>query len=101
MWIKVKTLNNGEVFVNADEVKAILPFDTNGAKGTNVYFNLQEAPLQIKTTLSELDTLLDVNSIEKCIDRLKVENMQLAQQIQYGKAFDEIYGARAKKGNKK
>lgn len=99
MWIKVKTQNDQDVFVNADKIEVIFPLNTEDGQGCNLFFNAQELPLRVKTTLEQIDTLLDVNSIEKCIDRLKLENMQLAQRMQYDKVFDEIYGAKAKKGN--
>ena len=99
MWIKVTMLDDRDVFVNADKIESIFPFDTKEGRGCNLYFNAKELPLKTKTTLNQLDTLLNVNSIEKCIDRLKVERAQLEQQIQFDKIFDEIYGARAKKGN--
>lgn len=99
MWIKVKTVSDQEIFVNADKIEVIFPFDTKDGQGCNLFFNAQELPLRVKTTPEQMDTLLGANSIEKCIDRLKLENAQLAQQMQYSKAFDEIYGARAKKGN--
>lgn len=100
MWIKVKMSNDRDVLVNSDKVEVIFPFNTEDGQGCNLYFDRQKPPLQVKTTLEQIDTLLDVNSIEKCIDRLKVENMQLAQRMQYDKVFDEIYGARAKKRSK-
>ena len=96
MFIKVKTQNDQDVFVNADKIEVIFLFNTEGDQGCTLYFDTQRVPLQVKTTAEQIDTLLDVNSIEKCIDRLKVENMQLEQQMQYDKVFDEIYG---KKGN--
>ena len=96
MWIKVKTQNDRDVFVNADKVEAIFPFNTEDGQGCNMYFDRQKSPLQVKTTPEQIDTLLDVNSIEKCIDKLKLKNLQLRQQIQYDKIYDEIYGARAK-----
>lgn len=99
MWIKVKTENDRDVFVNTDKVEVISPFNTEDGQGCNLYFDRQKPPLRVKTTAEQIDTLLDVNSIEKCIDRLKVENMQLSQKMQYDKAFDEIYGVRAKKEN--
>lgn len=101
MWIKVKTENDQDVFVNADRVEVIFPFNTKDGQGCNLCFNSRELPLRVKTTAEQIDALLDVNSIEKCIDRLKVENMQLAQKMQYDEAFDEIYGTRAKEGNNK
>jgi hypothetical protein len=99
MWIKVKTMSDQDIFVNADRVEVIFPFVTEDGQGCNLFFKAQELPLRVKITPEQMDTLLDANSIEKCIDRLKLENMQLAQRMQYDKAFDEIYGARAKKGN--
>lgn len=98
MWIKVKTINDRDIFVNADKLDIIYPYATEDGQGCNLYFNTRKAPLKVKATFEQLDTLLDVNSIEKCIDRLKVENMQLEQRMQYDKIFDEIYGARAKEG---
>ena len=97
MWIKVTMQDDQDVFVNADRIDVIVPFDTGDGQGCKLCFNAQEPPLKIKTTLNQLDTLLNVNSIEKCIDRLKVERAQLEQQMQFDKIFDEIYGARAKK----
>lgn len=93
--------NNQDVFVNTDNVDIISPFGTEDGQGCNLFFNVQDMPLQVKTTFEQIDTLLNVNSIEKCIDRLKVENMQLELQMQYDKIHDEVYGARAKKGNNK
>lgn len=94
MWIKVKMLNDQDVFVNADKVKFIIPSDAEDGKGCKLFFNTQDVPLQVKTTPEQIDTLLDINSIEKCIDRLKQENMQLEQRIQYDKIYAELYGAR-------
>ena len=101
MWIKVKMTNNQDVFVNSDKVEIISPFGTEDAQGCNLFFSSRDVPLQVKTTPEQIDTLLNVNSIEKCIDRLKIENMQLELQMQYDKIHDEVYGARAKKGNNK
>ena len=47
----------------------------------------------VKTTPEQIDMLLDVNSIEKCIDKLKLENLQLKQRMQYDKIHEDIYGA--------
>lgn len=99
MWIKVKMQDDQDVFVNADKIEAIFPFNTKGGRGCNLFFNAQESPLRVKTTAEQIDMLLDVNSIEKCIEKLKFENMQLVQRTQYDKVFDEIFGARAKEGN--
>ena len=98
MWIKVKTENDRDAFVNADKVETIFPFNDEHGQGCKLYFNSKELPLPVKTTSTQLDMLLYVNSIEKCFDRLEVENMQLRQQMQYDKIHDEVYGARAKKG---
>lgn len=72
MWIKLKTENDQDVFVN-------FPFNIEDGQGCNLFFNSRDLPLKVKTTLSQMDMLLDANSIEKY------------------KIFDEIYGARAKK----
>jgi hypothetical protein len=101
MWIKVKMQNDREVFVNADKIEVIFPFNREDGQGCDIFFDRQKAPLRVKTTIEQIDTLLDVNSIEKCIDRLKLENMQLAQRMQYDKIYDETYCTNAKKGNSK
>lgn len=96
MWIKVTKLDDVDVYINADKLEVIYPYDTGDDQGCILYFNGEEVPLKTKTTFNQLDTLLNVNSIEKCIDRLKAESLQLKQRMQYREIFDELYGARAK-----
>ena len=71
MWIKVKTINDQDILVNADKLDTIYPSATKDGQCCNLYFGTRELPLRVKTTFEQLDTLLDVNSIEKCIERLK------------------------------
>ena len=99
MWIKVTRLDDVDVLVNADKIEAIYPFDAKDGRGCNLYFNTGEVPLKTKTTIDQLDTLLDVNSIEKCIDRLKVENTRLKRQMQFDKMLNELCDTNAKNGN--
>ena len=94
MFIKVKTMQDAEILINASLVTRIIHFVRDeGQEGCHLEFT-NGAIQEVKVSLGELETLTEANSIEKIIEKLRIENMRIETHNQYQKLIDELIGGR-------
>lgn len=97
MFVKVKDIYDKEVLLNSDYIQAITRrvMADGTEEGCNVFIcGVKELPMELHSSFEELEMLLDVVSTEKRIEQLKIENIRLAQRMQFEEIFSEIYGGK-------
>lgn len=74
--------------LNADNVVSITPIDETLSNCRVECVN--DIVYEVYQPFNQLEYMLQPNSIEKEIDRIKVENAQIAMRMQYDKAVSTI-----------
>jgi hypothetical protein len=94
MFIKVKANDGHEFMLNADNIISITPLDETLSRCRVEC--VDDCSFEVSQPFNQLEYMLQANSIEKEIDRLKVENMQTAMRMQYDEIHSSIYGGKRK-----
>ena len=74
MFIKIEGLDKEPMLVNAETIRIITEHETPETTFCRIHFDTEDASLDTLNTLMMLESLLDANSVEKQIARLKYEN---------------------------
>lgn len=99
MFIKVKIADDKEVMLNSDIIACVKPFiRPDPDTGEDVYECYVDfiggGILEVCQPFNQLEYILQANSIEKEIDRLKRENAQTAMRMQYDEIYSTLYGGK-------
>lgn len=95
MFIKINRKLDGEpILVNTEAIASIVEHRTPDETFCRISFKDSEEIIDVKHTLANFEFLLEVNSIERQIAKLKLENLQLQGQIMYQTVHDELIGGR-------
>lgn len=76
MFIKVKGINHKWVLINIDKIVLIEEPKQPNERGCTIHLD-ENSCLRTKSTMAELEMLLDADSVEKRIEALKLENTKL------------------------
>ena len=75
MFIKVKRQNGEPILINSEKI-VIIEEPKHNDEGCTIYFSETDG-LRTKSTMAELEMLLDADSVEKRIEALQIENARL------------------------
>lgn len=92
-FIEITPLCGLKRIVNASHIASIDEHITPDITFTQVRFN-DGTVLDCKDSYNQLSMLLDVDSVEKHIERLKEENFRRRMQYQYDEIFAELMGGK-------
>lgn len=99
MFIKVKLTNGNEIMLNSDTIIRIAAFVKSRPETQEplhgCYVELVSGTvIEVGQPFNQLECMLQPNSIEKEIERLKLENMQIRTRTQYDEVHNSIYGGK-------
>ena len=99
MFIKVKIVNDSEIMLNSDIITRITSFTKPHPETQEplhgCYVELVDRTvIEVHQPFNQLEYILQANSIEKEIERLKLENMKTSMQTQYDVIYSTIYGGK-------
>ena len=97
MFIKLKEYNEREIMLNVNSIVNIIPY-SELQNEEYVYGCYIECAcgniIKVKESFQQLEYILQPNSIEKEIERLKTENFQLRMRKEYEDTVDIMLGRR-------
>lgn len=76
MFIKVKGINHKWVLINIDKIVLIEEPKQPNERGCTIHLD-EGGIYRTKSTMAELEMLLDADSVEKRIEAFKLENTRL------------------------